>query len=116
MRTVLIVLLLCGLLAAGEKITVTIDYGKDRPARTVTAVYENGTTALAVLQSVADVRTKKVGIYTFITSIDGVRSTPQKMGWFYSVDGRHADKTASGFLLENAKTMRWEYRADHCLR
>jgi hypothetical protein len=98
-----------------QSVAVTIDYGQVRPVRTVTVSYGRGMTALGVLKRAAKVRTKKVGRFVFINAIDGVRSEPQKMGWFYSVDGRHADRTASTFILENAHTMRWEYRPDHCL-
>lgn len=123
MRTIFLPLLLFGALIAGEiqqktaeqTIDITIDYGQERAARTVAAPYANGMTALSVLRRVADVRTKKAGAFTFITAIDGIRSAPQKMGWFYSIDGKNADKTASTFLLENAHSMRWEYRPDNCL-
>lgn len=123
MRIIFLPLLLLGVLIAQESgtdtqeltMTVTIDYGKERPARTVRVSYADGVTALSVLQAVAKVRTKKAGSFTFVTAVDGIRSTAGVMGWFFSVDGRHADKTASRFLLRSAETMRWEYRADHCL-
>jgi hypothetical protein len=123
-RTVFLpLLLLVGLIGGacyadtpGQTIAVTIDYGKERPARTVRASYEEGATALGVLRGVARVRTKEAGAFTFVTAIDGVRSSAGVMGWFFSVDGRHADKTASSFVLHDAETMRWEYREDRCLR
>jgi hypothetical protein len=122
-RIIFIPLLLFGVLIAAERntdtqqtMTVTIDYGKEGTARTVRTSYENGATALNVLRTIAKVRTKKAGAFTFVTAIDGVRSTPGVMGWFFSVDGNHADRTASSFALRDTETMRWEYRADHCLK
>lgn len=122
-RTLFIVFLMWGAAAAGtvpqtapmQTIEITIDYGSLRPARTVAVTYAAGSTALDVLGKAAKVRTKQAGRFIFITAIDGIRSVPQSMGWFYSVDGLSADKTAAANILQNAKTMRWEYRPDHCL-
>jgi hypothetical protein len=98
-----------------QPIEIEITYGGAKEARTAKIEYKNGETALAVISRVANVKTKKVGEYLFITSIDGVASTPQKMGWFYLVDGKNADKTASTTILKDAKSMKWEYHADNCL-
>ncbi len=98
-----------------QTIDVEITYGGTKEARTAKTEYKNGETALAVLSKVAKVHTKKVGEFVFITSIDGVASAPQKMGWFYTVDGKSADKTASTNMLKDAKSMRWEYHTDNCL-
>lgn len=98
-----------------QTIEIDINYGGVKEARTVKAEYKSGESALAVLSKVAKVKTKKVGEFVFITSIDGVASAPQKMGWFYSVDGKSASKTASTNILENATSMRWEYHTDNCL-
>ncbi|MGE4398931.1 MAG: DUF4430 domain-containing protein [Campylobacterales bacterium] len=98
-----------------QTIEIDINYGGVKEARTVKAEYKSGESALAVLSKVAKVKTKKVGEFVFITSIDGVASAPQKMGWFYTVDGKSADKTASTNILKDAKSMRWEYHTDNCL-
>lgn len=100
---------------ASENVLVTIDYADKKPTKSVEVDFKAGMTALELLQSVAEVSTKNVGKYTFITSIDGVKSKPKKMGWFYKVDGKDANKVASAYVLEEIKTMRWEYRADNCL-
>lgn len=98
-----------------QTIEIDISYGGVKEARTAKTEYKNGETALAVISRVAKVKTKKVGEYLFVTSIDGVASTPQKMGWFYLLDGKNADKTASSHKLTNEKSMRWEYHVDNCL-
>ena len=96
-------------------VTVTIDYADKKPTKKIEVHFKEGMTALALLQSVSDVSTKNVGKYTFITSIDGVKSKPRKMGWFYQIDGKDADKVASANVLGPIETMKWEYRADNCL-
>lgn len=115
MRFLLPLLLPFWLFAAEQTIDIQIVYGSAKESKTVQTTYKNGDTALAVLGKVAKVRTKKVGKFLFVTSIDGVASSPQKMGWFYSVDGQSADKTASDNRLKDAKSMRWEFHVDNCL-
>jgi hypothetical protein len=99
----------------GQNMQIDINYGGVKNARTINTEYKAGESALAVLSRVAKVKTKKVGDFVFIVSIDGVVGKPQKMGWFYTVDDKGADKTASSYILTNEKSMRWEYHADNCL-
>jgi len=103
------------ILVFAQTINIEITYGSVKEARTTKTEYKSGESALAVISRVANVKTKKVGQYLFITSIDGVVSAPQKMGWFYLLDGKNADKTASSHILTNEKSMRWEYHIDNCL-
>jgi hypothetical protein len=111
----LAIILFLRLLLSAQQIEIEINYGKTKEPKTVKIDYENGESALAVLSRAANVKTKKVGEFLFVTSIDGVASTPQKMGWFYSVDGKGANKTASANILTDAKTMQWEFLVDSCL-
>ncbi len=98
-----------------QLLRVTIDYGQLHPTRTVMTTYRSGDTALEVLRQVAMVGIKKAGKYTFITAIDGIVSKPKETGWFYTLDGERADKTASAKRLHNAQEMQWAFRPDHCL-
>ena len=102
-------------LMASDRVLVTIDYGGLKPTKRVEVELKAGMTALSALQNAADVTTKSVGKYTFVTSIDGVKSQSRKMGWFYQVDQNRADKLASDNVLGNIKTMVWEFKADNCL-
>lgn len=113
-KFILLALLSTGLMAE-ENAIVTIDFAGIKPTKTIEVKQTPGMTALELLEAAAKVTTKHAGKYIFITSIDGVKSTPKKMGWFYEVDGKRAKKTASSYILENIKTMRWEYRTDNCL-
>ena len=97
-----------------KPITVTIDYGGERPARTVTTTYLPGVTALQLLQQVAQVKTYRLGEYLFIRSIDGVAGKRGEMGWFYSVDGVSSKSVAGRRILTDAERMTWRYKVAAC--
>ena len=101
-------------LESKRSITVEIDYGGLLPARKVETAYDEGTSALQLLQQVAEVKTHKVGAFVFVRSIDRVKSERGKMGWFYSIDGVPAKTLAKNRLLKNAKEMKWSYRVEAC--
>lgn len=97
-----------------QPISVTIIYGDQRPQRQVLTTYAKGATALEILKQVADVKIRQSGKFRFVTSIDGLKSIPGKMGWFYSVDGESAKELAATRRLVDAKTMTWSYRVEAC--
>lgn len=118
LRSFVYLLLLLTPLLAEEKlypVTIQIDYGSERPSQTISANYRQGTTALQLLTSVATVRTRQVGNYQFVASINGLKSIPGKMGWFYTLDGEDAKVTASVNELDGISQMRWVYRVENCL-
>ena len=94
--------------------TITIDYGDQRPSRSVTTDAAPDATALEVLRQVADLKMRDVGTFRFVTSIDGVKSIPGKMGWFYALDGIKAKELASTGRVGEARTMSWSYRVEAC--
>jgi hypothetical protein len=101
--------------AGTEKpITVTIDYGGQRPARSVTTRYLPGINAMQLLQQVAEVRTYRLGEHTFIRSIDGLEGKRGEMGWFYSIDGVSAKRVAGKRVLTDAERMTWRYKVAAC--
>ena len=114
-HTIFLLFVLNANLFADSTLKLTINYGSIKPEQTLDVNYKEGATALAILQSAVPVLTKKVGTYIFVTSINGLKSQPQKMGWFYQVDGESAQKVASHNILTTASSMRWEYRQDNCL-
>lgn len=101
--------------AESHKLTLTIDYGTARPLQQITTAYIEGSTALELLKKAAMVQTRQVGEFEFVASINGVKSIPGKMGWFYTLDGEKAKVTASKQRLEGTTAMAWRYREDHCL-
>lgn len=118
-RFVAVVALCFSLLAIqanGEdrKITVEIDYGNNRPSRTVETSSEKGRTALEVLQAVATVETHPVNQYVFVTAIDKVEGKRGEMAWYYEVDGKSADKLAYSNVIGDAKRIKWTYKKDVC--
>lgn len=98
-----------------KNIVVEIDYGVVRPSRTVKVPCVQGKTALEVLQSMATVETHPVGDYVFVAAIDGVAGKRGEMAWYYTVDGRSADKLAYANVLTNdVQCIRWVYKKDVC--
>lgn len=113
MKIITLILFLGLSLLAGE-IEVTIVYGNGKPDKVVKTAYDEGTSALEVLRKVSDVETSQKGAYSFVRSIDGVRSVVGKFGWFYLIDGESVHKTAGNYLLKDAKTMTWVYKVEAC--
>ncbi|MFH0772320.1 MAG: DUF4430 domain-containing protein [Candidatus Omnitrophota bacterium] len=99
---------------SAKNIIVEIDYGGLRPSRTIETPRVEGRTALEVLQSVAEVKTHPVGEYVFVTSVDGVEGKRGEMAWYYTVDGKSADKLAYSAVLDNTSCVKWEYKKDIC--
>ncbi|MDH5465622.1 MAG: DUF4430 domain-containing protein [Thiovulaceae bacterium] len=102
-------------LFAAEAIMLTIDYAQKKPTKKIKVPFTSGMTALELLQRASKVRTKKVGKYIFVKSIDEIKSHPGKMGWFYFIDGQRASKVASEYVLKEVETMKWSFQVDHCL-
>ncbi|UCB57241.1 MAG: DUF4430 domain-containing protein [Candidatus Omnitrophota bacterium] len=95
-------------------IIVEIDYGRLRPSRTIEAPLAKDRTILEVLQSVATVETHPVGKYVMVTSIDGVKGKRGEMAWYYTIDGKSADKIAYSKVADSAKHIKWVYKKDVC--
>lgn len=99
---------------ANRNVIVEIDYGNIRPPRTVEASFIKNRTVLEILQAVAKVETHPVGQYVFVVSIDGVEGKRGEMAWYYTVDGKSADKLAYLNVLDNANYIKWTYKKDTC--
>lgn len=98
-----------------KSIVVEIDYRDIRPSRTAKIPRVNGKTALEVLQAAAKVKTHLVGQYIFVVSIDGVEGKRGEMAWYYTVNGKSADKLAySNTLNDNVNHIGWIYKKDVC--
>lgn len=116
MQKVFLLLLLCAyILAADSILLLNIDYAGLKESENISVRYTKGETALKVLQRAADVKTKRLGRHSFVTSINKVESRPSKMGWFYKVNNIEANKTASTTTLEDTFSMQWVFRQDNCL-
>ena len=101
-------------ISAGKKIVVEIDYGDIRPSRTVEVPWVEDRTVLEVLQTVAIVETHPVGQYVMVTSIDGVEGKRGEMAWYYTVNGKSAEKIAYSKVANDAEHIKWTYKKDVC--
>jgi hypothetical protein len=99
----------------GDDITVTVIYGDERADKVIKTTYQEGDTALEVLDKVADITVAK-GKYKFIRSINGKKSIPGSFGWFYTIDDKSVHKMASSYKLHKNKTMTWEYKVEDCYK
>ncbi len=107
---------LCATVCAGESVNVNvgIDYGNIRQPRGVEAHWQEGITALEVLQSIAQVETHQVNDHIFVTSIDGVKGKRGDMAWYYEINGKRADKLAFERVLHKNDSTKWLYKKDVC--
>jgi len=75
----------------------------------------DGTTALQVLQLVADqhgldVKTTEYDFGTMVDSIDGVgQDTTDNKYWIYYINEESASKGASDYVVQNNDTILWQY-------
>ena len=97
-----------------KKIVVEIDYGNVRQSRTIEMDPVKGMTALELLQNVARVETHPVGEHVIVVSIDGVKGKRGDMGWYYTVNGKSADKLAYHYTVDGADHVQWNYKKDVC--
>lgn len=95
-------------------VSLTIDYGAEKPPRTVQVPFTAGQTALEILQHAATVETYPVADYVFVTSIDGVKGERGKMGWYYKVDGNPIGKLAVSNEINRPCRIEWIYTKDRC--
>jgi hypothetical protein len=98
----------------GNPIEVTLIYGNGYPDKVVTTEYSEGMNALELLKRVSNVVTAKNGKFTFVRSIDGVKSVVGKFGWFYLINGESVHKMAENYVLKDVKSMTWLYRVEAC--
>ncbi len=99
---------------ANQNMTVEIDYGGLQQNREVEIKWKQGVTALEVLQSVAKIKTRKVGELILVTSIDGVEGQTGVKAWYYDINGKRATSVANKCVLSEGDHMRWTYTKDVC--
>jgi hypothetical protein len=104
----------CATVCASEKMKVGIDYGGVHETREAEAQWQEGVTALEVLQSFAQTETHQVNDYVFVTSIDGVKGKRGDKAWYYKINGKRADKLAFERVLHKGDSTMWIYKQDVC--
>ena len=93
---------------AQVRVVATTDFGT-HTLFDATVVFEEGTTALELLQSVAEVETSYGGC--FVEAINGVGETPNsgKQDWFYCMNGITADGGSCGYVLRDGDVEWWDF-------
>jgi hypothetical protein len=94
----------CGGSGGGATLKVTRDHGRHVLLK---ASVPSGLTAMQALQRQADVKTSYGG--RFVVSINGVASAPRR-DWFYFVNGKLGDRSASEVRLHEGDVEWWDYR------
>jgi len=87
------------------KLTIS-DAGK-----TVAYEGQTGRTALAVLQSLADVTTKQSSYGEFVTGINDVQADGDTKYWAFYVNGKLADEGAGTFKTADGQKIEWRVEA-----
>jgi hypothetical protein len=97
-----------------DNVTLKINYGTEKPARTIQVPFEKGQTALEILQRAATTETHPVGEYVFVTAIDGIKGERGVMAWYYKVNGSSTGKLAISNVIEEPCSITWLYEKDRC--
>jgi|GEM_PF-774097 hypothetical protein len=100
--------------AKTKQVTVEINFGEVKDAKSVTIDCDKKLTALEALQLAADVETHPVGNYVFVTAIDEVVSTRGKMAWYYKINGESSTKLAISQSVKAGDVIIWRYVKDVC--
>jgi uncharacterized protein DUF4430 len=94
----------CGGSGGNATLKVTRDHGR---SVLLTAEVPAGLTAMQALERKADVKTSYGG--RFVVSINGVASAPRR-DWFYFVNGKVGDRSASEVRLHEGDVEWWDFR------
>jgi hypothetical protein len=97
-----------------KAVTVEIDYGGIKPCRITKVPPVKGKTVLEVLEAVAEVETRPVAGYVFVTAVDGVKGKRGETAWYYQADGKPSPELAYTMPAEGIKRIRWSYQKDLC--
>ena len=106
--------LLASALQAREKVTVTINYGGEKPIQTFQVDWQEGMTAMLAVQSCADVSTHPVKDYIFVSTINGTSTVIGEKAWYYTVNNESTHTLAFRYLVKPGDTVEWIYKKDVC--
>ena len=97
-----------------QKVTVTLDYGKEKKAETYQVNWYEGMTVLTALQKCATISTYPVKDYIFVTTINKVANIRGQKAWYYKVNNEHTGKLAYLLTVKPNDTIQWIYKKDVC--
>lgn len=67
-----------------------------------------GTTALATLKSLTEVKTENSDFGEFVTSINGVGADSSKEYWSFYVNGKYSDEGAGTYEAKAGDSFKWQ--------
>ncbi len=120
MRKYIILFILIGLISCqGQKnenikVSVEVDFGKEKQLFKKDVQVKAGATALEALQYACVTETHPVGKYVFVSSINGVVGVPKEKVWYYKVNGVSPKVLAINNSLKDGDVIRWIYKTDVC--
>lgn len=79
--------------------------------RAVSYEGQTGQTALAILKSLADVKTKDSSYGEFVTAINGVEADGSKEFWSFYVNGTLASEGAGTYKTTKGEMIQWKVEA-----
>lgn len=84
-----------------QKLTVSED------KKTVSYEGQTGKTALAILQTLAEVKTEQSSFGDFVSGINGVEADSSKEYWSFYVNGAYASEGAGTYQTKNGEKIEW---------
>jgi hypothetical protein len=114
MTTLIFTFFLAFSLQAQEKVTVEIDFGGEKPNETYQIDWYEGMTAMTALQSVATIESYPIQSHIFVTTINGIRTNPGEMAWYYTVNNESRRVLSFRNPVKSGDVIRWIYKKDVC--
>ncbi len=97
-----------------QKVTVTLDYGKEKKTETHQVDWSEGMTVMTALQKCATISTYPVKDYVFVTTINKVANVRGQKAWYYTVNDEQTGKLAYLMIVKPNDAIRWVYKKDVC--
>ncbi len=104
----------CAQTAAPDHVTVTVDFGGEREAKTIQAPWTEGMTALDALRAAAVLEESKRDDMVMVLSIDGVAARSDGPVWLYLINDAPVMKMSNLVSVSRGDRVVWQYRAPDC--
>ena len=87
---------------------VQTNSSKTNDNKTITYKGVAGSTALALLQKAATIKTSGTGENAFVTTINGVTADSKSQYWSFDVNGEAATVGAGSYITKDSDTITWK--------
>jgi hypothetical protein len=112
--TLIFTIFLAFTLQAQEKVTIEIDFGGEKTNETHQIDWYEGMTAMTALQSVATIESHPIQNHIFVTTINGIRTNPGEMAWYYTVNSESQRVLSFRNPVKSGDIIWWIYKKDVC--